>query len=906
MENQVASISTRTTQVAKAVPNQMTTAYGIPEDYKMDMKPFVKRPFYLGLMPWRDTDAKYTYLTTPVRHLPADVILSNTSLRNAIRVGAMMKPSLEIHISLNGTLTHAGCLIFGILPPGPILANSTSNVYMLNTILSGPHVKLFANEATSAILEVPWYCNTDMCETTIVDQNVDVDPLSRNNIPIVNNVITECRDRGSCVYATLVCMVLNPLRPGLGVNALTVTMEAIFKEFELAVPTPRFLSEADWVVQSGGPPLWKRATTGLLDISAAGAKACYPIFGDAIDKARGVVRSLTGLHNFNIPVISERMITSWHNFRNATDIPQYFEKMDQHSQYNRICKEPVFGTSFDEMNISYITSKPQYLGSFEVDVNTPAGTALWSRPISPFQGAGIGPQPYYDFSSESKQIRIGSNNLELMHALHRYWRGDLSVTLEIVMNNKTHVKLKVIKYYAPGRYVTTGRLPSMSSLSNAPSQLLEFSAGAQRYCVDLPYLCKNELMPCAEDTVTEALYHGIYIVYLAQPMVIGDSSPNTVTVNVYMRGVNDHPGSNLQFYGYSHKNVFLDRIVPGATSYYASLTPPAAARVEEAVDATATQIAEEAAKAMAEWTPQSGGSQSCMPSCTVPMNQPQEQQDNFSFEEANNNIEHYNRLMPNVDMRPLIRRMYAVYRVDENLGSLMTDSIVLNLASLLAESQQGLITAPVVNQYRSLALLASMYHGKSCVGFKMRVEYKAEYPVLCKVYFIPPGVTSYKTEFIGSLVMAQPNPIVFYDINNDSYNPSLMMASNDKTSNSLTGSFEFLVPDMNSFKFVGGHNKYRPTNVSAASPQEDMGSIHIVVKGYALPEGVEKNKISVDVFAGLTDESRLGFHTIAPIFGIQCGNRGTYGISRFNSPSTPAVNAIPLPKALYKGHPGAV
>lgn len=898
----MASISTRTTQVAKAVPNQMTTAYGIPEDYKMDMKPFIKRPFYLGQMQWRENDPKYSYLTTPVRHLPADVILSNTSLRNAIRVGAMMKPSLELHISLNGTLTHAGCLLFGVLPPGPILTNSTSNVYMINTILSGPHVKLFANEATSAVLEVPWYCNTDMCETTIVDQNVDTDALSRNNIPVVNNIISESRDRGSCVYATLVCMVLNPLRPGLGVNALTVTMEAIFKEFELAVPTPRFLSETDWVAQSGKPPLWKRATTGLLDLGAAGAKSLYPIFGDAIDTARGVIRSLTGLHNFNIPIISDRIIHTWHNYRNATDIPQFFEKMDQSSQYNRICKEPVFGTSYDEMNIGYITSKPQYLGSFEVDVSTPAGTVLWSRPISPFQGAGIGPQPHYTAGDASKQIRLSSNNIELMHALHRYWRGDLAVTLEVVMNNKTHVKLKVIKYYAPGRYAMSDRLPTMMSLSNAPSQLLEFSAGAQRYCVDLPYLGKNELMPCAEDTITEAMYHGIYIVYLAQPMVIGDSSPSVATVNVYIRGVHDHPGSNLQFYGYSHKNVFLDRVVPGATTYYNEVVTAAAATVlvKEGEEEIVTYAPDD------KWEPQSGGSQSCMPACTVPMNQPQEQENDFTFEEANNKIEHHNRLLPNVDIRPLIRRMYETYRFDVGLTSSGTDETVLNLATLLAESQQGVLAPSTVNQYRSLALISSMFHGKSCVGFKMRLEYKANYPISCRVYYIPPGITLLKTEFICNLTMAQPNPAVFNPTVPNAYNPSLMMASNDRSVDSLSGAFEFLVPDMNPFKFVGGHNKYRPTNVIASSPQEDMGSIYIVLKNGPLPVGGETNNVSMDIFTGLTDESRLGFHTIAPIFGIRSGNRGTYGISRFNSPNIPAVNTLLLPRSLYKGHPSAV
>lgn len=910
MENQVASISTRTTEIVHAVANQMTTGFGIPKDYQIDMTPFIKRPFYLGQVTWADTATKYSFLPTPVTHLPADVILSNLSLRNAVRVGALMKPSLEIHLSLNGTLTHAGCLLIGILPPGVLLNNAnTNNVDLINSILSGPHVKMFANEATSAVLQVPWYCNTDMCVSALTnhDDPTQGDTHSRDTIPLVNWYIAEARDRGTATFATLACMVLNPLRPGLGSSSLTVTMEGIFTNFELSVPTPRFINENEWIAQSG-KPLWKKATSGLLDIGATGAKTLYPIFGDAIDMARGAIRSLTGLHNFNIPVISDRMITTWNNFMNASDIPQYFEKMDHSSQFNRICKEPVFGTSFDEMNIGYITSKRQYLGSFEVTTSMPAGTVLWSRPISPFQGGSVGPQPYYVSGSVSKQERVCANNLELMHALHRYWRGDLSVTLEVVMNNKTHIKLKVIKYYKPSRYVLNGKLPTMQSLSNCPSQLLEFSAGAQRYCVDLPYLADNELMPCAEDTITEGMFHGMYIIYLAQPMIIGDSSPTSATVNVYMKGEQDKPGSNLQFYGYAHKSVALSQVTPGAYDYHQFAQTLMMKPSVDSEVALSTPL-EGGGQDIFEprWEPQSGGSQSCMPSCTVPMNKPQEQRNDFNFTYSDKDIEHYDRLQPNVDIRPLIRRMYEVYR-ESNIAmtAQQTLTVVLPLASFVGETIQGLVTPPLTNQYRNLALISSMYHGKSCVGFKMRVEYKATKNVETKVYYIPPGITSNKTPFLANLSYAHPNPGVFAP--DTEYVPPLMLASNDKSVDSTRGSFEFLIPDMNPFKFVGGPNKYRTRILTQSSPFEDMGHLYIRVYSEKFDESAvpgDRNYLQLDVFAGLTDESRLGFHTIAPSFTVQSGNKGTYAISTYANTGTPTANTLMLLKSMYKGHPNA-
>lgn len=870
-----------------AVPNQMTTGYDIPEDYMMDMKPFLKRPFYLGQIAWSETNTKYQLLKTPVTHLPSDVILSNTSLRNAVRVGAMMKPSLELHIALNGTLTHAGCLLFGILPPGIVIDTSLpgdQGVYLVNTILSGPHVKLFANEATSAVLEVPWYCNTDMCETNIVNQHTAT-TADQNNLPIATQFIFDANDEGACSYATLACMVLNPLRPGAAVTSLTVTIEAVFTGFQLAVPTPRFIDESEWLPQSGEmkPPLWKRALTGLLDIGSAGAKTLYPIFGDAIDYARGAIRSYTGLHNFNIPIVGDRIMQTRNNYRNATDIPQFFEKIDPMSQYNRICNEPIFGTSLDEMNIAYIASKRQYLGSFDLSVDTPAGTPVWCRPISPFQGGGIGEQPYFDADDPAKQTYVCANNLELLHALHRYWRGDLTVTLEAVMNNKTHVKLKVIKYYAPARNVLLDKLPSMAALSNAPSQLLEFSAGAQRYCVDLPYLCKNELMPCAEDESTEAMLHGMYIIYLAQPIVVGDGSPTSVTVNVYMRGSQTNVDRGLQFYGYMHKNISLDRIVPNSSSFFSAPQAPN--------------------KAPVEWEPQSG-SQACMPACTVPMNEPQEQDDGFQYQRTNDIVGHHNRLMPNVDIRPLMRRLYNVYSKYFAISGDRATTVTIPLATLLAESQQRSLPLQESHQYRNLALLSSMYHGKSCVGFKVRLEYRCERPIFVNAYYLPPSILDLKNSAIGSLVMAQYNTKVFDGVQLlDSYRPQLLMASNNSAEGIERGTYEFLIPDVNAYKFVGGPNKYRTPSFSLAAPHEDMGYLHIVVEARA-PTIID-TMMYLNMNVGLTDESRFGFHTIAPIFTRTTGNTATYVPSIFADNQDQLIPKILLPKGLYLGHPGA-
>ena len=71
-----------------------------------------------------------------------------------------------------------------------------------------------------------------------------------------------------------------------------------------------------------------------------------------------------------------------------------------------------------------------------------------------------------------------------------------------------------------------------------------------------------------------------------------------------------------------------------------------------------------------------------------------------------------------------------------------------------------------------------------------------------------------------------------------------------------------------------------------------------------MPAG-DRNYVQVDVFAGLTDESRLGFHTIAPIFTVKSGDKGTYAISTYGINSSPTANTLMLLKSMYKGHPNA-
>lgn len=311
-----------------------------------------------------------------------------------------------------GTITHAGKILVGALPPLPP-GNINSSKEWINIIESGPHASLYANEATSVLLNIPWYCNSDLATLdmdTTLSTSLDITPINGN-------------------YCNLMFLVQNPLAPSTGSSqSLSIIIEACFKNLDIVVPTPRLVQ---WVPQS-----LMSAAKNLKEVTRDKTKS---VVGDFIDNAFNWLTSWTGLHNPNLPVIKERDVITQRNFPNIVDSEQFIEKLDPYSNFDRVVRGPIFGSDVDEMSISHITSKRQFLGTFKVSVDDPVGTLYWSRPISPFQGGIFG----------SNETIFCVNNLELMHSLHRAWRGGLEITIQAVMNNKQQTKLRLLKMYNP-------------------------------------------------------------------------------------------------------------------------------------------------------------------------------------------------------------------------------------------------------------------------------------------------------------------------------------------------------------------------------------------------------------------------------------------------------------------------
>lgn len=1043
MSTTVAAVTTRQIQSIDSPFNDNFMKVSIPDAYRVDAKAFIERPFFVDEVTFPNTAQRYSLLNNTVKFLPGDIARSNPSVLNMFKMASYGRPDLVLNASMAGTITHAGCVLMGVLPPMP--AFPTANKSLINTILTGPHAFLHANEATSIVIPAPWYCNADLATTDMEQTQGYLTTLD----------ITETNGN----YATLVFMVLNPLAPSTGsTNSLKIVVEACFKNFDLAVPTPRFVT---WVAQSGrnrdhksrSPELMAFANinydeidriarehsleiwgtmsarrkrtfiarlrsfapyvsigttliglilrlaflsiaeeentdtfnpqsgivdtitggiTGLLDSTASGIKK---VTGDVIDKGRDLIREYTGLHNPNTPEIHQRVISTETNFVNYTDAPQFFEKLDPFTKFNRIVKEPIFGSTLDEMAITNIVTKKQFLGTFVVSINDAIGQMKWARPISPFQG-GDG------LALAGSAIKC-YNNLELLHSFSRGWRGGLKLTIQSVMNNKQQCKLRVIKLYNPSVNIATA-YPSYKSIVNAPTHLLEFTQGGQEHEIKLPYLCRNDITPCASNTSFEAMFHGMYYIYVAQPLVISDSSPNQIEFNIYLSGEDD-----LTFYGYStnttyhasydvlntptdnrskslvssptfddvrkinlskgtyfvdsdNQELFIkrnvldylkhssvkkskeeiehvtievsklisklinsDKPLPEPTSeqqlpmtdsrrlaidikkefnrcnalYLRCLSILGEDKYRELlgkakiVDSSVVQFDTshlhvwESVSLRQIFTPRRFQAQSG--NSIKVMNEPQDQSHVTRDDSKDQQLTHMTRLMPSVDIRHFIRRMYKSTVNFVNIDPLGASNSTFPLASILGE-------LPNAWNYTPIETFSRMYYGKT-VGFKFRIMITLDRinaqnvsdidQLDFRLYYIPQNMNALTgPKLIASAlpnISAIPSPIT-----NASDCVPLPYSVIAKHSTRTTKVFEFVVPDTSFYKFMGSPIKFYNFDGNAnprVPAQADFGSL--IFQFTNLNEELKFNGV-IETFVGLTDESRLGYHTMAPPFVV--------------------------------------
>jgi len=804
VKNKLGEIQTRPLQKGVGYYDKLPSLEGIiKREMLFDISPMLTKPLLMKTVSLSTSNTRYALLDRiPI----ATDLFSNLipSLKETMKNYAMFRMYGCFYITLNGTINHQGIVLASFVPQDLAIRMGQKPDFVtkgINILLTCPHAFLGANEASSVCVEVPFWVPTDLKSVGAIESsNKDIDLYAQTN------------------YGSLMLVVMNPLATGASSSTgLDITVQFKIDKLELYVPRP---SVEKFEAQS-----FTQFVTNTFDDTATVAKK---ITGDLIDTLRAGIKSYTGLHNPNSSNVDHRVINSTRNFGNNIDIVTRYEKLDPNANISRVADDFYFNTDIDEMSMRHILSKPQYIGSFKVNQLSGVGTRLFSRPISPYQGA-------------LNKGLVVCNNIELLYLATRAWRGDMELVIQSSMTNKQNVKLLVYKSYdATRNQVTSETYPHYDMARAGIYTYLEFSGGNQQLVVDLDFLAKNQLMYNTLDWKANYAQHGNFHIYIAQSLAVAEGVPQEIEFNVYLRCKD-----NFRFYGYSTNTFDIDNVYFNNFEAESSEAPV--------------------------------------------MNAPTEGKPLTKVEEKPHEMFlKHERLSPLTDIRPLIRRMqYAgTYSGGGEIGDYAT--LKVSLRELIGRSNS-------TGTSSMLRFINLMYLGIiGGVKIKALTNNNIGY-----VTYYPPTVAMGDTQsrFVAASidpvipVAKGPDPTPFQEFSAASNTTTDI---NDPSKKMIQSVYEFEIPFTSIYKWWGSFNYVYPDQSYLLDPVNDLGNLLFVFKkqpDYAF---------AVQFYVSFNDETRLGFHTNAPIIALPTTSNGL-NITTMTVTNTGGTSPIPsiIPGPLY-------
>jgi hypothetical protein len=869
-DNFYSSVRTRTVIEPEFLFKEKPQLDQVPLSLKMDFSRILNKPFFIRNVNWVNTAPAFTVLSNI--SIPGDLLL-NQLAKVPFASSVLYRAKITLIMQVSGTPMHEGMLIAAAFPNGyePTTGTSAANARAyIGSYMSAPHVFMSANESTPVALEVPFYVNGKLDRTDINGDTISTYAFGVN-------------------YAQASIMTLNPLLPpGSGSTTLTVSVFAMFTDVEFYVPhldltyitPPAF--EAEGIVEN---------LSNIASKAIDGAFSVVRKFGnDVLDVARQGVKSLTGLHNPNLPQNVAKYNVTSRQMANNVDKPVQYEKMDPFASYDRICRDYIFDTSIDEMSLRYLLQKPQYIGTFRVNNADTAGTLLWSRPITPIQQ--VDAFSYTDPSAGGPAVNtIAFNNLpQIMARMSRYWKGSMKIHIQAVMTNFHFCKIAVARDYSP---VTAALIayPAFNSVQNLLVETLEFSAGGQVQTIELPYCSPLNQLPVCWEFQTNALEHGIYYIYLSQPMVFNGTVSSQAQFNVYLSC-----GDDFEFYGYS-----VDPMMCRVMKTFAG--PPIEDPIPEDPDVPVTPLI--------AFSPE-GDVHEYFWECEAEVPQVVNEQEDILIHSKTSHVHDLVDFRPIVHVRDIARRMYRVASRRLVAGTLIANEglVTFDVASLIGQKTFDIGTAtPGVSYVHPLKVLSQMFYGYSG-GSRFKIVLSGI--PNATAWYVPPGfflqsIPSTVDGFLSST----------YPINTQSLNPiragiirdQFALISDDDTfaydgysafsstvckervdytstqslfyytDNTSTGTnaqaavsceIEMEIPNMSPYRFIGDASKYGKgvSLLNSATGTSALGHIIISLGRPVTITPPATYDVEIDVFASVDDVARYGYQVTNPTLVI--------------------------------------
>jgi len=795
----------------------------VPKDLSIDYSKILNKPFFIGNIDWNTTQGSGVLLN----HLEIPFsILTNELSKYPFNTSVLYRAKVSLIYQVAATPMHQGTVIVAAVPVGTHLALIEQPTLLFNKMMTAPHAFLYANESTSIRVQVPFYSNSKLVNT---DERGDT---FQPNYQFGN-------------YAEVVTVVLNPLaQPVSGSTDLTISVHAIFDELEFYVPHIDITFEAEGLMEIGS-----RFVNGIFSTVRQGGEGLLDygkeVVGDFLDSARGFIKRYTGLHSPNYPQTNPKTIVTHRQNGNSVDTPTSYEKLDPYYDYARITQDSIFDTTLDEMDMKHILSKPYYVATFKVSKDDRVGKCVFSRPISPYMQKGVEVKTISP-RFKIEQVPVFDNPLQLFYMMSKYWRGGLNIHIQSNMSNFHFCKLQVARNYSPVEDQTTG-LPKFSDLQNLMVETLEFSGGGQVQTISMPYISALEVLPVTTDANFVAKQHGMYYIYLSQPLVSNGAVPVDVYFNVYVSAADD-----FQLYGYSTFDIGT-LATKSETSFVAEA-------------ATMQPISDQSA-------------------LTNP---------GVFSSDIKDEI-----MRPIVNVRDYMRRMVRVYRKSYSETEIDTANGVFQISLREIIRNVGLTSVEArdydCNYNAPFQMVRRMFLGLQG-GVKLKVMLNGVSSGA--VWYVPPGFGETSDNLGGQSTWksTQPfletNPVSLqlrksfdYQSTSNSFTkswsavtptaerPNYYNASSNYSINTdLTYlmsncTFEVHIPNISPYRFMGAATtNYRLSDDDITSPHENLG--HIIVSTGNPQYVANDTDVEIVIFAGLDDEARLGYQVCAPIFFI--------------------------------------
>jgi len=478
-----------------------------------DLNMMTERNALIDSLPWSVTDAENTILKS--YQVPFG-LLKTAIQKEPFDRFTFWRGKATIRFQVNGSRFHAGRLIAYFVP----LHVSASNQYIWDSrVLQSQCQHVFIDPAKGDVVELEIPFRHPKSFLSIADPN---DYLGYLYVSIFNKL-----------------SVATSVAPTINVSVVA----RIQSEFHIPVPSDvaamqlrNMRSEVVVVKPQGILDVITKPILGGIDAAwDALAKKIRPseIIGDGIDAVMG----MSGMDKPNDTVQPNYLVRKPLGYLNNAQQIEHIERMTLYPGSLNTCDTEHFGTTKDEMNISYLVTIMALIDTVTWSATQTQGTILSEGLICPMpilsaNGTALSTEKWY------------LSPMEYFSSKFTFWRGGIKMKIDIVCSQMVTGRLFLGYHYGAG-------VPADGEILNAASQYgatIDVNDGRATYEFVMPFMSETPWKRVPNRKFTLSSYdpeHSIFVLgtwslRVVNPLITPVGVASSVEINLFMGAAEDY------------------------------------------------------------------------------------------------------------------------------------------------------------------------------------------------------------------------------------------------------------------------------------------------------------------------------------------------------------------------------